>query len=171
MNSHVHLRIGSVYCILKPVGLRTAYAQYCHQWHHAAPVTKAGMLAWWMLACMSELLLQPCISIRASTVIWLVFLEICMEMLRWAVHPASRTIVETMSHTDRVVQDFLDQEYIHALYWQAFSPDMSPTKHVWDRLGLHVHCTAAGCTHPGKENNFSTAYQDTCADRQLLSEE
>uniref|UniRef100_A0AAZ1XNC7 Uncharacterized protein n=1 Tax=Oreochromis aureus TaxID=47969 RepID=A0AAZ1XNC7_OREAU len=36
----------------------------------------------------------------------------------------------TMSHTDRVVQDFLDQEYIHALYWQAFSPDMSPTKHV-----------------------------------------
>lgn len=75
-------------------GLRTAYAQYCHQWHHAAPVTKAGMLAWWMLACMSELLLQPCISIRASTVIWLVFLEIWMEMLRWAVHPASRTIVE-----------------------------------------------------------------------------
>lgn len=41
------------------------------------------------------------------------------------------------------------------------------SEHAWD---VHDdHCAAAGCTHPGRENNSSTADPDTCADGWLLA--
>jgi transposase len=42
-------------------------------------------------------------------------------------------------HTARIYQAYLQHEHIQTLPWPAFSPDMSPIKHLWDELGRRVH--------------------------------
>ena len=41
-------------------------------------------------------------------------------------------------HVTRVGTQFLESENVPGLPWTAFSPDMSPTEHVWDALDRHV---------------------------------
>ena len=39
-------------------------------------------------------------------------------------------------HSARLTTDFLGQNNLQVLPWPAFSPDLSPLKHLWDQLGL-----------------------------------
>ena len=42
-------------------------------------------------------------------------------------------------HRAHVVNDFLQDNDIARLEWPAYSPDMNPIKHVWDRLKRAVY--------------------------------
>ncbi len=41
-------------------------------------------------------------------------------------------------HVARIFTQFLEAENIPVLAWPAYSPDMSPTEHVWDALDLCI---------------------------------
>ncbi len=41
-------------------------------------------------------------------------------------------------HVARICTQFLEAENIPVLAWPAYSPDMSPIKHVWDALDRHI---------------------------------
>ena len=41
-------------------------------------------------------------------------------------------------HSARLITDFLGQNNVQVLPWPAFSPDLSPIKHLWDQLGRRV---------------------------------
>ena len=41
----------------------------------------------------------------------------------------------TRPHTALVTANFLAQNNVNVLPWPALSPDMNPTKHIWDELG------------------------------------
>ena len=38
-------------------------------------------------------------------------------------------------YSARLITDFLGQNNVQVLPWPAFSPDLSPIKRLWDRLG------------------------------------
>ncbi|KAL7865933.1 hypothetical protein SRHO_G00111800 [Serrasalmus rhombeus] len=42
------------------------------------------------------------------------------------------------SHVARICTQFLKAENIPVLAWPAYSPDMSPTKHIWDALDRRI---------------------------------
>ena len=64
-------------------------------------------------------------------------------------HPlASRPILmddNARPHTARIAQDYLQQEAIELLPWQAKSPNMNPIEHLWDYLGLKVNARTPKC--------------------------
>ena len=41
-------------------------------------------------------------------------------------------------HGARVVRDYLCDESITTLPWQARNPDLNPTEHIWDIIGRRV---------------------------------
>ncbi len=44
----------------------------------------------------------------------------------------------TRPHVARICTQFLEAENIPVLAWLAYSPDMSPTEHVWDALDRRI---------------------------------
>ena len=44
----------------------------------------------------------------------------------------------TRPHTARVSMNFLQAQNVNCMHWPSLSPDMAPTKHVWDALGRRV---------------------------------
>uniref|UniRef100_A0A8C9WXD3 Tc1-like transposase DDE domain-containing protein n=1 Tax=Sander lucioperca TaxID=283035 RepID=A0A8C9WXD3_SANLU len=47
-------------------------------------------------------------------------------------------------HVARICTQFLEAENISVLAWPAYSPDMSPTEHVWDALDRRIRQRAPG---------------------------
>uniref|UniRef100_A0A8C9Z3S1 Tc1-like transposase DDE domain-containing protein n=1 Tax=Sander lucioperca TaxID=283035 RepID=A0A8C9Z3S1_SANLU len=47
-------------------------------------------------------------------------------------------------HVARICTQFLEAENIPVLAWPAYSPDMSPTEHVWDALHRRIRPRVPG---------------------------
>jgi hypothetical protein len=52
-------------------------------------------------------------------------------------------------HSARVTTAFLRQQGINTLPWPAFSPDLSPTEHLWDQLSRAVSSAATNTSAAG----------------------
>lgn len=62
----------------RPQKQKTVHAQHCRHCYHAEQ-TEGGLLACWIQACVSKLLQQPCVSMRAQTLIWVLLVEIWLD--------------------------------------------------------------------------------------------
>uniref|UniRef100_A0A672YIL4 Tc1-like transposase DDE domain-containing protein n=1 Tax=Sphaeramia orbicularis TaxID=375764 RepID=A0A672YIL4_9TELE len=60
-------------------------------------------------------------------------------------------------HDARVTQDFLRDQRFNVLPWPAYSPDLSPIKHLWDQLG---RCVANRTPAPQNRQELVTALEE-----------